>query len=188
VELNKKQKEILLKIARDSVFNFIKFNKIYEPIVKDERLKKTEGAFVSIYNKEELRGCIGRIISDNKALCEIVRDMAIAACFEDFRFKPVSEEELDFLRFEISVLSVPKLIDNWKKIKLGKHGVIIKKGSRSGVFLPQVAYDTGWSLEEFLSQLCLQKTGLAEDAYKNDKEAELYIFKAQVFRNRKFKN
>jgi AmmeMemoRadiSam system protein A len=183
MELNKKQKEILLKIARDAVFNFVKFNKIYKPIINEERLKKSEGAFVSIYNNKELRGCIGSIISGNKPLYEVVRDMAIAACSEDLRFKSVSEDELDFLSFEISVLSVPKLVDNWKSIKLGKHGVIIKKGDRSGVFLPQVAYDTGWSLEEFLSQLCSQKARLAKDAYKNDKNVELYIFEAQVFKN-----
>ena len=89
--------------------------------------------------------------------------------------------ELKNLDYEISVLSEPQLIDDWHKIKLGEHGVIVRRGRQSGVFLPQVATETGWSLEEFLGQLCSQKAGLPNDCYKTDKQVELLIFTAQVF-------
>jgi len=63
---------------------------------------------------------------------------------------------------------------------LGKHGVQIKKDGRSGVFLPQVATETGWDLETFMGQLCLQKAGLTQNCWR-DKDAEIYVFTAQVF-------
>jgi AmmeMemoRadiSam system protein A len=106
--------------------------------------------------------------------------MAVAACSEDDRFHPVSVDELDKLEYEISVLSRPEKIDDWRKIELGKHGVIVRQGRRGGVFLPQVATETGWTLENFLSQLCYQKAGLSPDCYK-DPNTEIKIFTAQVF-------
>jgi len=179
--LNKEQKKILLEIARQTVESYVRERKIPEFEIKDERLQKKEGAFVTLHKEGELRGCIGQIIPANKPLWEVVRDMAITAASEDYRFNPVTSSELDKLDYEISVLSVPKEIDNWQDIKLGKHGVIVEKGAKGGVFLPQVATETGWGLEEFLSQLCSQKAGLNPDCYKNDSNVELKVFTAQVF-------
>jgi uncharacterized protein (TIGR00296 family) len=71
-------------------------------------------------------------------------------------------------------------VDSAEKIELGKHGVLVRKGYQSGVFLPQVATETGWSREEFLNNLCAHKAGLPQDAWK-DKGTELYIFNAEVF-------
>ena len=179
--LNKNQQKELLDIARQTVENYVREGKIPEFEIKDERLKRKEGAFVTLHKGKELRGCIGQIIPSGAPLWKVVRDMAIAACSEDYRFNLVAENELDKIDYEISVLSVPEKIDNWKNIELGKHGVIVEKGSRGGVFLPQVATETGWDLEEFLSQLCSQKAGLNPDCYKNDKDIKLKVFTAQVF-------
>ena len=94
----------------------------------------------------------------------------------------VKKKEHTFYRLcSIQFLSVPQIIGNWQDIELGTHGVIIKKGIQSGVFLPQVATETGWSKEEFLSQLCFQKAGLPPDCYKEGSGVELLTFKAQVF-------
>jgi uncharacterized protein (TIGR00296 family) len=93
----------------------------------------------------------------------------------------VGVNELDKLEYEISVLSVPQKIDDWRKIELGKHGVIVRKGSRAGVFLPQVAEETGWGPEEFLAHLCAEKAGLDPEAYKNDPGLILEVFEAEVF-------
>ncbi len=175
------QKKELLKIAKETVESFVKNGKVLDFEVEDERLNWQEGAFVTLHKDGQLRGCIGQIVPSDKLLWQAVRDMAIAACSEDHRFQPVSSDELDKIDYEISVLSVPEKINDWQKIELGKHGVIVRKGARSGVFLPQVADETGWSLEEFLSQLCWQKAGLAPDCYKNDKEVELQVYTAQVF-------
>ena len=179
--LNKNQKQELLKIARQSVESFVKSGKTPEFKVADKKLNQRQGAFVTLKIKSKLRGCIGQIMPGNKPLWQVVQDMAIAAAVDDPRFKPVAENELDKLNYEISVLSAPKKINNWQDIELGRHGVIVKKGYQSGVFLPQVAAETGWTLEEFLSHLCADKAGLPFDCYKNDLEVELLIFEAQVF-------
>ena len=180
--LSKKQKNTLLKISRESLEVYVLRGEILDFKIIAKELEENNGAFVTLRKNKELRGCIGQIISDNKPLWQVVRDMAIAAGTEDARFSPVSEDELGFLDYEVSVLSVPERCDDWRNIKLGTHGVIINKGIYSGVFLPQVAIETGWDLEEFLSQLCNQKAGLAVDAYKNDLDIELKIFTAQIFK------
>lgn len=178
--LTKEEQEILLNIARESVENYVKNHKIPDFKVKEERLTNSQGAFVTIKKQGELRGCIGKITAKD-SLWQVVRDMAIAAATEDDRFIPILENELKNLTYEISVLSVPTPLSDWRQIKLGRDGVIIKKGLNGGVFLPQVAAETGWNLEEFLSQLCRQKAGLAPDCYKDDPAVELSVFQAQVF-------
>ncbi len=185
--LNKEQEKILLEIAKQTVESYVREKKIPEFNIKDERLQKKEGAFVTLHKNGQLRGCIGQIIPSDKPLWEVVRDMAISACSQDYRFNPVSVNELNKIDYEVSVLSAPEKINNWQDIKLGKHGVIVQKGRRSGVFLPQVATETGWDLEEFLSQLCSQKAGLEPDCYKNDSNIELKIFTAQVFNEKDIK-
>lgn len=181
-KLDQIQKKRLLQIARESIEAFVSTGQIKDFEISDDRLKAHEGAFVTIFNNNhELRGCIGIVMNKTEALWQVVRDMAIAACSEDDRFLPISEIELAELKYEISVLSEPKEIKDWRKIELGRHGVIIEKGMRSGVFLPQVAIETAWSLEEFLSNLCSQKAGLPSNCYKNDPETKLSIFTADVF-------
>ena len=80
----------------------------------------------------------------------------------------------------ISVLSVPRRVQSADEIELGKHGVIVRQGPRQGVFLPQVATETGWDKETFLEHLCWGKAGLPKGAWK-DKDTELYVFTAQLF-------
>ena len=180
--LDEKQKNILLEIARESLEVYVSNGEILDFAINDERLVTKKGAFVTLRENKELRGCIGNIISDKKPLWELVRDMAIAAGTEDPRFSPVCVNDLELLAYEISVLSVPKRCNDWHNIELGKHGVIISKGIYGGIFLPQVAIENNWNLEEFLSQLCSQKAGLASNAYKNDANIELKVFTAQVFK------
>lgn len=179
-KLTVEQQNILLKIAQETVEAKVKEEKLPDFDIRDERLNWQEGCFVTLHKNKKLRGCIGQIIPSSKPLWQVVRDMAIAAATEDYRFKPVSKEDLPSLDYEVSVLSRPKQIDNWQDIELGKHGVIVGQGFNSGVFLPQVATETGWDKETFLSELCSQKAGLATDCYK-DSKTEIQIFTAQVF-------
>lgn len=179
--LNGKQQKELLKIARLSVEAYVSGGKAPDFKITNEALNKKQGAFVTLTKNGRLRGCIGQIVPSNQPLWQVVKDMAIAAASQDERFEPVSRDELEELKYEISVLSAPETIDDWHKIKLGEHGVIIRRGNNCGVFLPQVAEETGWSLEEFLKELCSQKAGLACEAYK-DKDVEIQIFTAQVFK------
>jgi MEMO1 family protein len=178
--LSQDQQSILLDIAKQTVESFVREGRVPEFDIKDERLNWQEGAFVTLHKDKKLRGCIGQIEPSNEPLWKVVREMAVATCSEDDRFMPVSIEELEKIEYEVSVLSRPEKIDDWRKIELGKHGVIIRQGHRGGVFLPQVATETGWTLEEFLSQLCFQKAGLPPDCYK-DPETQIETFTAQVF-------
>jgi AmmeMemoRadiSam system protein A len=151
-------------------------------IEKDPALLKQTGAFVTLNEHGQLRGCIGNLVG-KEPLYLTVRDMAVEAAVGDPRFAQVDLSELKIIEIEISVLSPLEKIDSAEKIKLGTHGVLVKKGFNSGVFLPQVATETGWSKEEFLSNLCAHKAGLSPDAWK-DKSTELYIFSAEVFSER----
>ena len=181
-ELTLAEQETLLHIARRSVEEYVREGALPEFEIKSPGLLEREGAFVTLHKNDKLRGCIGQIIPSNKPLWQVVRDMAIAAASEDNRFEPVAKDELKELTYEVSVLSVPTPIEDWHKIELGKHGVIVKKGRQAGVFLPQVADETGWDLDEFLAQLCAQKAGLPPEAYKSDPELELLTFTAQVLK------
>jgi AmmeMemoRadiSam system protein A len=173
------QKEKILEIARKTLIQKIKENKIYHPKVKGDKLKKELGVFVTLRKGKGLRGCIGSIVAREPFYLG-VRDMVIAASTQDPRFPPVIEAELDDIDIEISVLSPLEKIDNPDKIILGKHGVLVKKGFRSGVFLPQVADETGWSKNEFMSNLCVYKAGLESTCWKTG-NCDIFVFSAEVF-------
>ncbi|MCD6539632.1 MAG: AmmeMemoRadiSam system protein B [Candidatus Omnitrophica bacterium] len=185
MELTKEDKRTLLEIARKTLESYLPQRKIPEFGEVSSRLKEVQGAFVTLKKKGQLRGCIGSI-TGREPLYLTVRDMAIEAATADPRFPPVKYEELKDIDIEISVLSPLKKVDSSEEIILGKHGVIVKKGFRQGVFLPQVAEETGWSKGEFLSYLCAHKAGLPFDCWK-DKDTELYVFTACVFSEEEFK-
>lgn len=177
--LNTKQKKRLLEIARKTIEEYLKSGKRPDFSENDPRLTAISGAFVTLNKHGELRGCIGNIIGQ-KPLYETVKDMAVESATADPRFQPVTKEELKDVEIEISVLSPLRKISDISEFELGKHGVIVKSGWNQGVFLPQVALETGWSKEEFLSNLCAHKAGLSPDAWKNPK-TEIHIFSAIVF-------
>jgi AmmeMemoRadiSam system protein A len=106
--------------------------------------------------------------------------MAVAAAMEDPRFPTVTLDEMKDIHIEVSVLSIPRRVQSADEIEMGKHGVIVRRGHRQGVFLPQVATETGWDRETFLENLCSHKAFLPKDAWK-DKDTELLVFTAQVF-------
>ena len=183
--LNDEQKKKLLKIARDTIEMFVRTGEIKSVSIDDSRLKEAEGAFVTIHKKGRLRGCIGNIIG-RQPLYQTVRDMAISSCSQDPRFNPVEKNELDDIEIEISVLSKPRVTKNTDDIKMGVHGVIVSRGLfNRGVFLPQVATETGWTKEQFMAQLCAQKAGLPADAWK-DPATKIEIFTANVFSEKEF--
>ena len=182
--LNKIQRKRLLEIARNSIEAYLKTNKNLELTETDPVLLKEMGAFVTLHKHGQLRGCIGNLVGQ-EPLYLTVRNMAVEAAVGDPRFPQVELSELKDLEIEISVLSPLERIDSTDKIELGKHGVLVRKAFRSGVFLPQVATETGWSKEEFLSELCSGKAGLSPDAWK-DKSTEIYIFTAEVFSEKSY--
>jgi AmmeMemoRadiSam system protein A len=175
------QKQTLLKVAGDTVEAVIKGGKIPKPESDDPQLNAHCGCFVTLKNRGRLRGCIGRFISDIP-LIELVVEMAKASATGDMRFfaDPITAGELEQLDIEISVLSPLERTSDPLSLRLGVDGIYIKKGRTSGCFLPQVATETGWSKEEFLSYCCAHKAGLSPDAWKAP-ETEVYFFTAEVF-------
>ncbi len=178
--MNSKDRSQLLDLARRSIEYYLDHSTQYSldnhdnPIVLEER-----AVFVTLHKDGNLRGCIGHMHA-RMPLYKAVLEMAVAAAFEDPRFPPVQKEELDNIKIEISVLSPMEKIYDYKMIRMGIDGVWIKQGFRSGVYLPQVATDTGWDRETFLKSLCSSKAGLPADAYK-DSETEIYIFQVEKF-------
>ena len=179
--MNNTQKQTLLKVARDTIEAIVKNLSIETPKSDDPELNAHCGCFVTIKKHEQLRGCIGRFISDIP-LIELISEMAIASAAEDPRFAAnrIKASELDKLNIEISVLSPLKKTDDPLSLRLGVDGIYIKRGHASGCFLPQVATETGWSKEEFLSYCCAHKAGLAPDAWK-DSSTQVFLFTAEVF-------
>lgn len=175
--LNKDQQKFLLGLARQAIQHYLKTEKPLKVKIKDEELKKKRGAFVTLNVNDQLRGCIGYTLP-YKPLYETIMDVAVSAASKDYRFQPLTHEELDEAKIEISVLSLPKPVKDVKEIKVGKHGIIISKGSCKGLLLPQVPLEWNWDLETYLSHGC-QKAGLDEDEWK--KGVSIEIFSAQVF-------
>ncbi len=180
--MDEKEKKILLQIAGNSIESAIRGAKVDKTQIeiKNTELEEKRGAFVTLKTHGKLRGCIGRFTSDTP-LHKIVSEMAISAATEDPRFvsNRIQSSELDDLEIEISVLSPLQKIKNPLDLELGKHGIYIKKDIRNGCFLPQVATETGWTKEEFLSRCCQAKAGLSPKAWK-DKDTDVYVFTAEI--------
>ncbi len=139
---------------------------------------RSRAVFVTLKRGRRLRGCIGHVLPV-RPLWQDIRDSAIAAAVRDPRFPPVSREELDALRIEVSVLTRPVPVDGPEGFVPGRHGVILEVGGRRAVFLPQVAAERGWDRETTLSHLA-RKAGLPPDAWRRP-DARFRVFEAQVF-------
>ncbi|MCK4755655.1 AmmeMemoRadiSam system protein A [candidate division WOR-3 bacterium] len=172
------EKAKLKEIAQKSVEAAVKDEKLPEFKNISSKLKEPYGIFVTLNKHGNLRGCIGRIISDQPLYvsCQL---MAKAAALEDPRFPLVTEKELPDLEIEISVLTPLERVKNFDDIVIGRDGLYIIKGHYRGLLLPQVAAEYGWTVEEFLEETC-HKAGLPSNAYK-EKDTEIYKFSAEVF-------
>ena len=176
-ELTAAQQHELLGVARAAVRRRIVKSGLPEPSARDPKLKAKRGVFVTLKVDGRLRGCIGHPLPV-EPLDQAVVEVAAAAAAEDFRFEPLRPDELDRLRNEISVLSLPRRIKDLRSIEVGRHGLLIAKGYHRGTLLPQVAVERGWDRETFLRQTCY-KAGLPPDAWKEG--AEIYTYEADVF-------
>ena len=178
--MDEKDKKALLQIARKSVESAVKgiSNDQTQSGPFSPVLKEKNGVFVTLRTRGTLRGCIGRMISDTP-LHKLVSEMAVSAATDDPRFNKIQPSELDDLEIDISVLSPLQEVEDPLDFELGRHGIYIKKDSANGCFLPQVATDTGWTKEEFLTQCCSTKAGLSPDAWK-EKDVEVYIFTSEI--------
>ncbi len=180
--LSKDEKKELLKLSRAVLEKYIREGKIIDPkdigIKLTKNMKKERGAFVTLNKNGRLRGCIGEIFA-TQPLYETVIEKTIASAIHDFRFPMVTEEELDDITIEISVLTPLKQISEYKDIRIGQDGVYMIKGAHRAIFLPQVASEYGWNLETTLMHLS-DKAGLSPDAWKEG--ATFYTYQAEVFK------
>jgi len=178
MNLSEADKKLLLQIARAS----IEAHLLNRPLPSLESvppsLCRPAGAFVSLHRQGRLRGCIG-YLEAVKPLGQTVREMAVAAAFQDPRFRPLGREELADLEVEISVLSPMRLIQRIEEIQVGTHGLYIVQGQYRGLLLPQVATQYHWDRLTFLEQTCC-KAGLPPTAWK-DPDTRIYLFTAEIF-------
>jgi AmmeMemoRadiSam system protein A len=186
MELTSKEKEILLLTARESIRSL--FEKADIPIVDynlHPNLKIKAGAFVTLRINHELRGCIGYITSD-QPLFETICEVAKHAAIQDPRFPPLTKSEFDLIDIEISVLSPLKKISDYSEIKIGEHGLLVEEGFHRGLLLPQVATENNYSVQQFLTSICM-KAGLSPDLWQR-KKLNLKVFTALVFNEERSKH
>ena len=179
--LSDDDKRMLKEIALQNIKDSLDGKPIAQPspslLASYPSLLEKCGAFVSLHKHGHLRGCIGHF-GEDYPLYEMVAEMARSAAFEDPRFMPVSREELDDIDIEISVLTPMRRIQSIDEFELHRHGIYIRKGYRSGTFLPQVADEVNWTKEEFVGHCSQDKAGLGWDGWR---DAELYVYEAIVF-------
>ncbi len=179
--LSAEDKNTLLSLARKTIVFYLDKQKIPEPsdlgVVLTDGVKEERACFVTLKENGDLRGCIGEIFP-SQPLYKSVIVHAVAAAVRDPRFEAVSKDEVAKLSIEISALTPPRGVSSYKDIKIGTDGMVLKKSMRSAVFLPQVATEQGWSLEQTLSALS-RKAGLPENAWKEG--ASFLTFQAEVF-------
>ncbi|MBP7205537.1 MAG: AmmeMemoRadiSam system protein A [Candidatus Cloacimonetes bacterium] len=174
--MNDDQKKTLLKLARDSIAS--RFNRGQVDPPAEPEFQQKRGLFVSLHLEGDLRGCIG-LIEARQTIARGVFEMAREAAFGDPRFPPLRRDELDRLEIEISVLSELIPVTDISGIVIGRDGLLLRQGFRSGVFLPQVPVEWNWDLHTYLTQLC-RKAGLPDGTWKRD-DARLFRFEAEVF-------
>ncbi|MCP4715240.1 MAG: AmmeMemoRadiSam system protein A [Deltaproteobacteria bacterium] len=176
--LTNAEKKTLLQLARTTIEAHVNGRQCPEFTPDTETLNENRGAFVSLHRQGMLRGCIGHLQAV-KPLFQTIRDMAVSAAFQDPRFGPLQENELEDLDIEISVLTPMEPVTDINDIEIGTHGLMLVREPFSGLLLPQVATQYGWDREMFLRQTCV-KAGLPEEAWQ-DKETKLFKFSADVF-------
>ena len=172
------ERTALGRIARKVVRQTVYGETPGEPTRLLPRLRYSQGAFVTLHSCGKLRGCIGDV-HGREPLGLTVQKMAVAAATQDPRFPPLTEEELENLEIEISVLSPMQQVTTPAEIEVGRHGLWIRQGTCQGILLPQVAETQGWDRIQFLNRTCA-KAGLPEAAWQHP-DTEIWTFSADIF-------
>lgn len=178
--LSSSERDVLLRAARDAIAAELDHREpVVDPRERAGELARPRGCFVTLRREDgDLRGCTGTL-EPSVPLADEVRAMAVAAATRDPRFAPLSSAELDGLHLDISALTVPHVIRGPDDVAVGKHGLIVERGARRGVLLPQVATGHGLDALRFVEATC-EKAGLERDAWR-DPETRLSAFEAEVF-------
>ncbi|EMG37298.1 putative protein, PH0010 family [Desulfocurvibacter africanus PCS] len=172
------EKAYLKNLVRQSIGRCLTKDDTPLPEPPTEILHEKLGLFVCLKIRGRLRGCVGHIVGD-KPLYQTVAEMALCAAFEDPRFPPLTADELENAEIEISVLSPLTPCPDPAQVEVGRHGLLMRQGMRSGLLLPQVPVEWGWDRETFLRQTCA-KAGLGSECWKDPRTA-IFWFEAEVF-------
>ena len=176
-------KKAILKIAKEAIKEeFTGTSTIdREALIREfPQLAQNGAAFVTLNENHALRGCIGSIIAHQPLIDDIIHN-AKAAAFSDPRFRPLSEEELDKIEIEVSLLSEPRPLaytdtdDLRSKIRPGIDGVILKLDGYQATYLPSV-WEQLPSFDSFFMTLC-QKAGLPANCL--DAHPDIYVYQAE---------
>lgn len=157
--LSSNSKKILLELARSAIKTYCLTGDHAAFRIEEPELQIRRGAFVTLHQAGKLRGCVGTF-DHHRFLCDNVARMAVAAAFQDHRFPPVHKNELDQIRIDVSVLGELEKVNSLNEIEIGKHGVYVKLGDRTGTFLPEVAVEQKWQVPEFVTFCAREKAGL----------------------------
>lgn len=179
-QLSPEERKYLLKLARSSISNAVRNHPL--PEIKKESLSpalmQPGASFVTLTIEGDLRGCIGSLEA-HQSLAEDVQERAVQAALEDYRFPPLSPEEIDLVNIEISRLTPPVPLKYEKPAELaallkpGEDGVILQQGFRRATFLPQVWQQLP-NPEDFLSHLCA-KMGASSNLWRSSMlQVEIY--------------
>jgi AmmeMemoRadiSam system protein A len=175
--LSSEDGRVLLGIARHAISSVIVEDRLPDFPPFPFNLNEHRGAFVTLFRGGKLRGCVGQV-EDPGPLAEGVARAAINAALHDFRFAPVTIEEVPSLEIEISVLSPLERIAP-EAIVAGEHGILVVCPPKKGLLLPRVAAERGWTARRLLEETC-EKAGLAGDAWR-EPENHIFGFTAEVF-------
>ena len=184
--LSDTERTLLLAHARNAIAADLDLPPGKEPseqklLAEHPRLAAEDGLFVTLRLEGKLRGCIGTM-TGRSPLWHGAAAMARSSAFRDPRFPPLRKVEFDAVSIEISVLSPLTRIEDINVIEPGRHGLLVRRGTMSGVLLPQVADERGWGRDEFLRQTC-RKAGLPETAWQ-EAGTEIESFEAEIFAER----
>ena len=175
--LSLSSQETLFAIARQSLRNYLEGKKGRDPMTHPEMLSSEllakRGCFVTLKKYGALRGCIGTFVAD-QPLYQAVARMAAAAAFDDPRFPRLSESEFEMIKIEISILGELERMGSPEELEVGRHGILVKSGKKSGTFLPEVAVEQHWSRDEFIRTCAREKAGLSPEEFER---AEFFLYR-----------
>jgi AmmeMemoRadiSam system protein A len=183
IQFSPEEHRKLFSIARESIAAALSGERPREFEITESNLLLKRGVFVTLTRRDRLRGCIGHFEPD-MPLNEIVAQMAVAAATQDHRFldNPITQAEMKEIDVKISILSPLRKIQSIEEIEIGKHGIWVRMGGKSGTYLPEVATDMGWNRIQFLESCCEEKAGLPADAWKDG--ADIYIYSSQILKEK----
>jgi AmmeMemoRadiSam system protein A len=179
------QRRQLLRFARETARRILEKGTADPQPLKPAIDGRFGGAFVTFWSGRELRGCVGTFACTTDLAATIADVTCSSLADPRFEGDPITADELPYLEIEVSILTDPQPTPDPMSLTPGTHGIIVRRGERSGCFLPRVACEKGWSAAQFLSNCCTTKAGLGADAWR-DPKTQVLLFTADSLRESDF--